>query len=141
MDATITNLSTKRVFIPGPNLDLAPTGDPDGKDVQAWPNVTVSDLDGNDRIKELVVAGSISVRMDDASYDVAEATQGALVYGHLPLIAHADLPLAAANGATVFVTDGRKVGEGAGAGTGVPAYFDLASTTWMVFSTDTAVLV
>lgn len=141
MDATITNLSTERVFVPGPNLDLAPTGDPDGKDVQIWPSVTVSDLDGNDRLKELIVAGSISVQVDNASYDAAQATRGAVVYGNLPLIAHGDLPALAANGAVVFVTDGRKVGEGVGAGTGVPAYFDLTTTTWMVFSTDTAVLV
>jgi hypothetical protein len=141
MDATITNLSTERVFVPGPQIDLAPTGDPSGDDVKTWPDVTVADLDNNARLKELVVDGTLAVSLDNDSYDAAQATQGSMVYGNLPLVAHGDLPLAAANGAVVFVTDGRKVGEGAGAGTGVAAYFDLATTTWMVFSTDTAVLV
>jgi len=64
MDATITNLSTERVFIPGPQLDMAPTGDPAGGDVKLWSEITVTDIDSNTRIKELVVAGTISVQMD-----------------------------------------------------------------------------
>ena len=133
MDATITNLSTERVFIPGPQMDLAPTGDPDGKDVQVWTEVTVADIDGNSRIKELVVAGTVSVQMDEDSYDAAAATQGSLVFGNLPLYAFLDLPAAPANGAVAFCTNGRKGGEGAGAGTGVPAYFDAVSATWLNF--------
>ena len=119
MDATITNLSTERVFIPGPQLDMAPTGDPDGGDVKVWPEVTVSDIDGNSRIKELVVAGTISVAMDVDSYDAAEAP---------------------ANGAVAFVTNGRKAAEGAGLGTGVPAYFDAATPGWLNMRDDTPVL-
>lgn len=133
MDATITNLTTERVFIPGPQMDLAPTGDPDGNDVKIWPEVTVADLDNNPRLKELVVAGTISVQVDEDSYDAAAATQGSLVYGNMPLYLFADLPATPANGTVAFVVDGRKLGEGIGAGTGVPAYYDAASTTWLNF--------
>ena len=141
MDATITNLSTERVFIPGPQLDLAPTGDPNGNDVKSWNDIIVSDLDGNVRIKELVVAGTISVSLDGDSYDVAQAVQGSMVAFNLPIFAFADLPTAAADGAVCFVSNGRKVGEGAGAGTGVPAYWDVDTTSWLVFSTDAAVAI
>jgi hypothetical protein len=36
-----------------------------------------------------------------------------------------------------YATNGRKVGEGAGAGTGVPVYYSNGS--WRVYSTDAAV--
>ena len=133
MDATITNLSAERVFIPGPQLDLAPTGDPDGNDVKIWPEITVADLDGNTRIKELVLAGTISVQVDEDSYDAAAAAQGSLVYGNMPLYLFADLPVAPANGTVAFVTNGLKGGEVSPGGTGVPAYYDAASAAWLNF--------
>lgn len=43
------------------------------------------------------------------------------------------------NGLLAWASDGRKVGEGIGAGTGVPVYYDETSTSWRVFSSDTAV--
>lgn len=141
MDATITNLSTERVFIPGPQIDLAPTGDPNGDDVKTWPEVTVADIDSNSRLKELVVAGTVSVQMDEDSYDAAQATQGSMFFGNMPLYAFIDLPAAPANGAVAFVSNGRKAAEGAGLGTGVPAYYDAASTTWLNFYDNLAVLV
>lgn len=49
----------------------------------------------------------------------------------------AGLP-AGSEGQLAYATNGRKVGEGVGAGTGVPVYFSNAS--WRVFSTDAAVL-
>ena len=49
----------------------------------------------------------------------------------------ANLPMATYEGSTMFATDGRKVGEGAGSGTGVPVYF--SQGVWRVFSTDAAV--
>ena len=49
----------------------------------------------------------------------------------------AGLPASPGEGAMAFATNGCKVGEGAGAGTGVPVYFSLSS--WRVFSTDIAV--
>jgi hypothetical protein len=38
------------------------------------------------------------------------------------------------NGSFAFATNGRKVGEGAGAGTGVPVYY--SGGVWRVYSTD-----
>lgn len=40
------------------------------------------------------------------------------------------------DGAQSWVTDGRKQGEGAAAGTGILAYFNEATSTWKVFSDD-----
>jgi hypothetical protein len=48
----------------------------------------------------------------------------------------ATLPVGA-EGQMAYATDGRKVGEGVGAGTGVPVYF--SNTHWRVFSTDAQV--
>ena len=41
-------------------------------------------------------------------------------------------------GDLIWVIDGRKVGEGSGNGSGVPAYWAI-SNEWLVYSTDTAV--
>ena len=43
-------------------------------------------------------------------------------------------------GAQAFATNGRKVGEAPGLGTGVPVYFNIDST-WRVYSTDSPVTV
>jgi hypothetical protein len=48
----------------------------------------------------------------------------------------ATLP-AGVTGQTAYATNGRKVGEGGGAGTGVPVYFSTGA--WRVYSTDAAV--
>lgn len=57
----------------------------------------------------------------------------------------ADAPLAVdggmSNGDMLFITNGRKSGEGAGAGTGVPCYYNAATDSWFTFSSDTAVVV
>ena len=52
----------------------------------------------------------------------------------------ANLPVlvAAGKGFTAFATNGRKSGEAAGNGTGVPVYYD--GTTWRTFSADAAVV-
>jgi len=44
------------------------------------------------------------------------------------------------SGDTLFITDGRKPGEGGGAGTGVPAYYNKATDQWLRMSDDTAVV-
>lgn len=49
----------------------------------------------------------------------------------------AALPVSPTEGTFAFATDGRKVGETAGHGTGVPVYF--SNGAWRVFSTDAAV--
>ena len=46
----------------------------------------------------------------------------------------------AKNGDQLYITDGRKTGEGAGLGTGIPAYFDEIQNTWLRYSDDTAVV-
>lgn len=50
-----------------------------------------------------------------------------------------------ANGSTYasiwFCSNGRKSGEGIGAGTGVPVYWNNATGKWFTFSTDTEVTV
>lgn len=52
----------------------------------------------------------------------------------------AALPVApqAIEGMQAYATNGRKVGEGVGAGTGVPVYY--SALAWRVFSTDAAVV-
>ena len=45
---------------------------------------------------------------------------------------------AGSEGMIAYATNGRKVGEGAGLGTGVPVYF--SNTHWRVYSTDAIVL-
>ena len=51
----------------------------------------------------------------------------------------ANVPLRGCSpGDLIWVLDGRKVGEGAGNGTGVPAYWAI-SNEWLVYSTDTVV--
>lgn len=57
-------------------------------------------------------------------------TPGRFTYAQLPT---------AYNGSTAYCTNGRKVGEAAGAGTGVPVYF--SNGAWRVFSTDAIVTV
>lgn len=56
----------------------------------------------------------------------------------LPNYYRATLPSSQRSGMVAYCLDGRKVGEGAGAGTGTPVYFSNGS--WRVFSTDTPVL-
>jgi len=49
----------------------------------------------------------------------------------------AALPLAPPEGATAYATNGRKSGEGAGAGTGVPVYYSAGK--WRVYRDDSEV--
>lgn len=51
----------------------------------------------------------------------------------------ASLPTAGVeNGARAFATDGRKDGEGAGAGTGIPVWYDETSASWRTYTTGAA---
>lgn len=58
-------------------------------------------------------------------------------YGE-PQYTVAGLPTDAIESQKAYATNGRKVGEGAGAGTGVPVYFSAA--LWRVYADDTQVL-
>ena len=51
----------------------------------------------------------------------------------------ASLPVAGLTGSVAFAKDGRKGGEGAGAGTGVPVYWNNATSNWFTFSGNVAV--
>ena len=62
--------------------------------------------------------------------------QGLLLAIYLNRYTVVKLP-AGTEGRIAFATNGRKVGEGPGAGTGVPVYF--SNGFWRVFSTDAAV--
>ncbi len=53
-----------------------------------------------------------------------EANGRSEVTGSIEAITFVNLPTPGQAGRLRFVTDGRKIGEGAGAGTGVPAYDD-----------------
>ena len=57
-----------------------------------------------------------------------EANERSEVTGSVVALAFASLPAAGQGGRLLFVTDGRKTGEGAAAGTGVLAYDD--SVAW-----------
>lgn len=64
----------------------------------------------------------------------------------IPAYTFANLPTdGLANGTTyltiAFCSNGRKGGEGAGNGTGVPVYWNSASSQWLKFSDDTVVTV
>lgn len=52
----------------------------------------------------------------------------------------AQLSTSGRDGATAWISDGRKSGEGAEAGTGMLAYFDSASSTWLSFRDDAPVV-
>lgn len=67
--------------------------------------------------------------------EVAEAARGhpSALFVDLPVAAQANM------GWVIFVTNGRKAGEGVGAGTGVMAYSD--SNDWFRMSDDTIVAV
>lgn len=122
MDATITNLSSARKYLPGGQIDLAPTGDPSGDDVRVLPDVTIADLDGDTVLKEAVLDGTVSVSVAVDTRDAAFATQGALNIGSPERYTVANLPTGY-DGRQAFAIDGRAGAEGVGAGTGVPVIF------------------
>ena len=58
-------------------------------------------------------------------------------YGSLPSYTVASLPSSPSAGSIAYATNGRKVGEGTGAGTGVPCYY--SNSAWRRYSDDTVV--
>ena len=139
MDATFTNTKTDQtmVFIPGPNLEIAYGG------TATWSGITMADIDGNARVKEMIADGDITVAVAAETNDDARFTQdddcGYTDRNSLSVYTVATLPGAGAvyEGAQAFASDGRKIGEGGGAGTGVPVYYSNAA--WRVPGTDAAV--
>lgn len=68
-----------------------------------------------------------------------EANGRSEVTGSIEAIAFASLPTPGQAGRLRFVTDGRKTGEGVGAGTGTPVYDD--GVAWRRTADDTTVAV
>lgn len=120
MDALITNLSIDPVFISGPNLDLDATGGTN--DARTWSDITVADLDGSPHVKDLVIAGTVSVTLTDDASDLAVTTAGNLSAHALPTYTVAGLPTGF-NGRMAFTSDGRAGAEGIGNGTGTMVIF------------------
>jgi hypothetical protein len=136
MDATIAYVpaSGDPVFVPGPNIELGPG------DSKVWSDVTIADLDANSVLKGYIVDGTLSVTVDDDTVDAAEALQGAAQLAALPKYAFADLPVGF-DGRVAFCTNGRKTGEPATGGTGVPTYYDADTASWLVFYDDSALAI
>ncbi len=74
-----------------------------------------------------------------ARFRALEANDRAEITGGIDPLLFAKLATPGQAGRFVFVTDGRKVGEGVGAGTGTPAYDD--GVAWRRTSDDTTVAV
>lgn len=58
---------------------------------------------------------------------------GLVVQSAPPSYTVAGLPATAGAGTTVWAANGRKPGEGAGAGTGVPVFFNSATSQWFSY--------
>jgi hypothetical protein len=101
------------------------------------------DIDGNVRIKEMIDDGDITVALVQTAHDDAKPTQdGDMGYtdrNSLSVYTVATLPGVGSvyEGQMAFASDGRKIGEGPGVGTGVPVYYSGAA--WRVLSTDNVV--
>ncbi len=80
------------------------------------------------------VLGSLIKRI--RALETAERSE---VTGGVVSLVFASLPAAGQTGRLLFVTNGRKLGEGAGAGTGVLAYDD--GVAWRRTADDTTVAV
>lgn len=58
---------------------------------------------------------------------------GVVVQGAVPSYTVAALPATAATGTSVWASDGRKPAEGAGSGTGVPTFWNPATSQWFSY--------
>ncbi len=70
---------------------------------------------------------------------VLESNTRAEVAGGVTSVLFAALPTPGQPGRILYVSNGRKIGEGAGTGTGTMAYDD--GSNWIHFATDTPVTV
>lgn len=64
-----------------------------------------------------------------------KAMQGGIAVDPTPAVfTVAALPATAATGQWAWASNGRKAGEGAGLGTGLPVYFNPSTATWFTYS-------
>lgn len=61
-------------------------------------------------------------------------TKGTLVQPQAPVYTVAALPATAATGSYAFASNGRKGGEGVGAGTGLMVYWNPSTSSWFTYS-------
>lgn len=90
-------------------------------------------------LADVVRAFHETVEQLTARIRVLEVSERVEVAASVPAVAFADLPAAGQPGRERLVTNGRKTGEGAGAGTGVLAYDD--GTNWLRTADDTVVAI
>ena len=64
---------------------------------------------------------------------------GVAAYPYSPVYTVAGLPSTGSSGQFAFASNGRKPGEGAGSGTGVPVFFNSATGTWFSYCSGTVV--
>jgi hypothetical protein len=100
-------------------------------------NFTGGGLTIEDATNDAITLSAGSVSFSDQGGDDAELTEGVFILScaiATGQFAVASLPASPQEGYIAYATNGRKVGEGAGSGTGVPVYF--SNGAWRVFSTD-----
>ena len=139
MDVTITHTDASAeygAFIPGPNLNIVPGG------TGTWNNVSLADIDGSQRLKELANAGTVTVAIvpDTIDAEQMERTGSLGMMDRSSMDSYTVAGLATITGyegRLAFASNGRKTGEGGGGGTGVPVYFSNAA--WRVFFDDSVV--
>lgn len=61
-------------------------------------------------------------------------TKGVIVQPVMPVYTVAALPATAATGSFAWASNGRKGGEGVGAGTGIPVYWNAATSQWFTYA-------
>ena len=100
-------------------------------------NFTGGGLTIEDATNDSISLSPGAIIFQDNTSDIVELTEGVL-FVSCPVstgqFAVASLPASPQEGYIAYATNGRKVGEGAGSGTGVPVYF--SNGAWRVFSTD-----
>lgn len=94
-----------------------------------------------------LVRADLQKQVDHLTNDVQNlhtVTEQAGFADGIPAYTVATLPTLGLGNGTTFITlafasNGRKSGEGAGLGTGVPVYWNAVSSQWLKFSDDTVV--
>ena len=80
---------------------------------------------------QLVDAFQQLIRLEGLTYQ--QLVKGVAVNPVPRVFTVAGLPTTGANGEWAFAGNGRKPGEGGGAGTGVPVFFNSATGTWFSY--------
>jgi len=111
LDVAITNASSSRIFIPGFNIEIAASGS------ATITGLHEEDLKVNDTLAEMIEDGTVTVVITRSVGTVAEL-----------------LAVTGFEGQTAYATNGRKTGEGGGAGTGIPCYY--SNATWRRYYDD-----